>query len=331
MAHEITSTDEIFSTRMPTWHGLGMIFTDYPSREEAQALVHPWEPISAPVYQAVPQVTEEGDLITEYVEIPGQKSITRSDNHEVLGVVGDGYEPVQNNELWDIAEALEGSGVDVCYETAGSLNGGRKVWVLLKLQDPIEIKGDPNGATLPYYALQNSHDGSGAFRGQAIMTRIVCANTAQIADMDARARGTEFTFKHTKNVRDRIEDARQALGGWRESLDDWKLLNEHLLTIEVDRERRDAFLTKFIPEPSGNVISDRVRENIHEARRDFLAVLASPTCEGINKTASGLVAAATEYAEHVRRAHSQQTRFTRSFLKRNEIVQAATKLALSVA
>lgn len=331
MAHEITSTDQMFSTRMPTWHGLGTIFSDYPTREEAQALVHPWEPVTMPVYHAVPTITDAGELVTEYQEITSHKSVVRSDNNDLLGVVGEGYEPVRNDELWDIAEALEGSGVDVCYETAGSLNGGRKVWVLLKLQDPIEIKGDPNGATLPYYALQNSHDGMGAFRGQAIMTRIVCANTAQIADMDAKARGTEFTFRHTKNVRDRIEDARVALGGWRESIEDWRLLNEHLLTLHVDREAREDFLAAFIPEPAGNVVTERVRNNIHEARRDFKALLASPTCEGINDTAAGLVAAATEYAEHVRRAHTSQSRFTRSFLARNQIVQDATRLALAVA
>lgn len=334
MAHQITSTDEMFSTRMPTWHGLGVILPEYPTREEAQAIAHPWEPISEPVYRSVPYLDEQFNppLPAERMEpIEGFQAVVRSDNGHTLGIMGEGYEPVKNDTLWDIAEAVEGSGVDVQYETAGSLDGGKKVWVLLKLQDPISIAGDPNGLTLPYYALQNSHDGSSSFRGQALVTRIVCANTAQVADMEARARGTEFTFRHTKNVGERIEEARQAVAGWRQSIEDWRVLSEHLLTLQAPLEVRREFLERFIPEPVGQVISDRVRANIAQARRDFMGVLYSPTCEGITDTASGLVAAATEYAEHVRRAHTKESRFTRSFLHRNQIVKDATRIALEVA
>ncbi len=48
------------------------------------------------------------------------------------------------------------------------------VWVLVRLKEPLMVKGDKRGETIPYFALQNSHDGVGAFRGQATMTRIVC-------------------------------------------------------------------------------------------------------------------------------------------------------------
>src|SRR5699024_236789 len=116
----------------------------------------------------------------------------------------------------------DGSAADVMVESGGSLKGGRLVWLLLRLKDPLVIEGDPRGATMAYYALQNSHDVSGAFRGQATSTRIVCANTSQMADMDARARGTECVFRHTRNVADRIEQARTALAGWRNALDDWQ-------------------------------------------------------------------------------------------------------------
>ena len=74
------------------------------------------------------------------------------------------------------------------------------------------------------------------------MMRIVCANTSHVADLDARARGTEFVFRHTKNVGDRVEDARRALAGWRDSLDDWAQLQEVLARADVAVALRDPVL-----------------------------------------------------------------------------------------
>lgn len=325
MAHEITTSDNLFSVRERTWHGLGVVLPEYPSREEAQALAHPWEPLTAPLYVAEPRIVD-GIPTTEYVPVDSHKAITRDDSGATLGVVGSSYEPVTNNELWDIAEAVEGSGADVRYETAGSLKGGSKVWVLLRLDEPIQLAGDPRGATLPYYALQNSHDGSGAFRGQAVMTRIVCANTSQAADLDARQRGTEFAFRHSKNVGDRIEQAREALTGWREALTNWVALSEHLLQIEMSEDDVRAFLDRWMPEPDPSYASERVRENVAQARSEWYGSLRSVTCEGIGDTAYGVLQASVEYAEHLRFAQTQETRFRRSYLKRNKIVEHASAL-----
>ena len=326
MAHEITSTDNLFSVRQATWHGLGAILPDHPTREEAQALAHPWEPVKMPLYSAEPHIDSNGDLTTRYVEVESHKAIHRDDNGDTLGVVGKGYQPITNDEMWDIAEAVQGSGVDVRYETAGSLRGGAKTWVLLRLDEPLKIEGDPRGETIPYYALQNAHDGSGAFRGQAVMTRIVCANTAQVADLDAKQRGTEFSFRHSKNVGERIEQAREALAGWRSSLDNWVALSEHLIEIRMNDDEILAFLDRWMPEPDASYASERVRSNVADARREFFGSLHSVTNEGTENTAYGVLNAAVEYAEHLRFAQTQETRFRRSYLKRNKIVEHAAEL-----
>ncbi len=52
-------------------------------------------------------------------------------DRKVLGVVTDRYKVVQNTEAFSFTDALLGEGVR--YETAGSLQGGRKVWLLAKL------------------------------------------------------------------------------------------------------------------------------------------------------------------------------------------------------
>jgi phage/plasmid-like protein (TIGR03299 family) len=327
MAHEITGSDGMFTVRQSAWHGLGTVFEDYPSRAEAQALAHPWEPVGVPVFRAKEVVEEDGKVYEGYEQIEGFKANVRSDNDEVLGVVTEAYTPVLNTELWDVAEALQMSGTDVMYETAGSLQGGKKVWALVRLQEPIAIKGDPRGETIPYFALQNSHDGDGAFRGQATMTRIVCANTARIADMDAQARGTEFTFRHSKNVASRIEQARTALAGWRDSLTAWKAQNDQLISQKIEPLAAVDFLDRFIPMPPENLITERVRKNIESDRSKWLESYQGITGDGIKDTSYGLVQASVEFLNWHRKANNDETRFRRTFLTRDALVGHAVKLA----
>ena len=333
MAHDITDQDNLFTVHRPAWHGLGQVLTDYPTRAEAQAIAHPWNPISEPVYRRVLGV----DPLTEepfeaFEEIEGSKLNVRSDTGYALGVTTDTFEPVTNDEMYDIAEAVEGGAAgSVRYETGGSLKGGSKVWLLLRLKDPLVVPGDPAGATVPYYALQNAHDGSGAFRGQATMTRVVCNNTAHAADLDARARGTEFVFRHTRNVKDRIEQAKQALAGWRESIEGWKIVSEDLINQSVGPQARVLFIEQFIPAPPPHMASERVMENVHNARGQLKNILDSVTCDGISHTAYGLVQAVTEYENHFRVARSKETRFKRTYLDRSTIIADAVKLAREVA
>jgi hypothetical protein len=73
----------------------------------------------------------------------------------VLGIVSDEYEVVDNRDAFRFLDALIGS--ELHFETAGSLWGGRRVWVLARRPEYVELGGDPS-ATYIYVA--NSHDRS---------------------------------------------------------------------------------------------------------------------------------------------------------------------------
>lgn len=332
MAHNITERDGVFSVREPMWHGLGTVLDAHPTRDEAQKLVHNWEPISEPLYRKVPVIHEDGSLETSFEEVEGWRGNCRSDNNGLLGVTTDTYELVSNAEMYDIAEAIEGEADgSVMYETGGSLKGGAKVWLLIRLRDHLEIPGDPNGAIIPYYALQNSHDGLGSFRGQATMTRIVCDNTAQMADFDSRNRGTQLVFRHTSSINERIDEAKMALSGWRDSLVDYQDMAQALLATGITSDQRREFIERFIPMPSENISSQFVRRNVEKAHQQFGAILQSPTTVGIEHTAYGLLSAGVEYLNHERKAHSQESRFKRSYLDRDKLTSHLTKLVREVA
>lgn len=325
MSHELTDTDAMFSVREMPWHGLGAVLPEHPTRAEAQPLVHGWEPIAEPIFAATPQVID-GEPTIAYEEVSGFKRMVRSDNATTLGVVTDTYVPVSNDEMWDVAEALEESASDIKYETGGSLRGGKDVWLMLRLQDPIQIKGDPNGTVLPFYLLQNKHDASGSFKGSATHVRVVCANTMRGADLDAQARGTEFSFRHSKNIKGRIEDARTALAGWRESVEEFQAFSEFLIRQTVDQGQVQHFLERYISLPPNGKYSDRVLNNVMAARTEWLEVYRSQTLEGITGTAYGLVQASSEWSEHIQHARTQETRFQRAYLGKNEGITRAMRL-----
>jgi phage/plasmid-like protein (TIGR03299 family) len=332
MSHQITETDKMFSYRKPTWHGLGTILDEYPTRAEAQKMVHDWEPIGNEIYRKVPAIVDGEPVMVDEV-IPGKIEYRRSDNGQHLSVNNESLAIVYNNDVWDVAEAIQGGpATDVLYETGGSLKGGGLVWVMLRLAEPIKIKGDKS-LNLPYYLLQNGHDGMTAFKGSATNVRVECANTVRFADLDAKMHGTEFTFRHTVNVQDRVAEARRAMTGWRESIDEYTLLAEHMIGEKVSPKGELQFLERFIPAPLSTLTSERVKANIEEARGQFMTVYRSQTNEGITGTSYGLLQAASEWSEHIRRAKGNQmeSKFKRALLTPNTVMTHAKTFALEAA
>lgn len=226
---------------------------------------------------------------------------------------------------------MSGEGGRVLYETGGSLKGGKKVWLLLRFEEPFTIGGRDGTDTIAYFALQNSNDGTAAFRGQGTNVTIVCDNTSQMADMDASIKGTEFAFSHTKNIAERIEEAKEALAGWKESVVVYNRLAEHLLDIPITKEQRTLFIHEFIPMPQESLISPRVRQNVVDGRSKMIDLFDSQTQETIRDSAWGLVQGAIEYSQWYRKAKTAESRFERAYLKKSALTRDALVLAQEVA
>ena len=93
------------------------------------------------------------------VKCPGYFANVRQQDGNILGVVTSRYKVVQNRDAFAFTDELLGEGVR--YETAGSLMGGRKTWILAKLPTRYIIQGEQ---ILPYLVFSNTHDGSGAIK-----------------------------------------------------------------------------------------------------------------------------------------------------------------------
>jgi phage/plasmid-like protein (TIGR03299 family) len=215
MSHGITSKDQMYSVREMPWHRLGVVIDEYPKSidEALEKAGLGWKVNHGDVLVVKrPEWIDDFGVKHEPELIPAQgfKANIREDTGGVLGIVSEEYEVVDNRDAFRFLDALINS--DMRFETAGSLWGGRRVWVLARLPEYVELGGDLS-ATYVYVA--NSHDGSMAVTAAVTPIRIVCANTLGAAlrqgEHGVNAQRT-FRFRHTGNLQAKFAEARQVLG-----------------------------------------------------------------------------------------------------------------------
>lgn len=330
-----------FSVREPSWHGLATVLDAYPeSWDEAREYAGlQWEPETVASYTIAPLTRREISLLDEGTfyfldgEVPaywhdperrynvaiqseGFASVRRDDTHKVLAQPTDRFSLISHKLMGEIIEAILGE-TNVKFETAGSLDDGRKVWALVRLDEPYQVPGD-DSPTYPFLALLNPHDGSGCATGNMTQIRVICWNTWQAADMQAELARTQFKFKHIGNVEERVAEAKTMLAQLRETSDRQRELFEALARVPVNAEEVKTFTELFLPSPAdhGDFVSDRVAANIAQARGAFGRLYnESVTTEGVRGSAYGLLQASTEYLDHVRRHRTTETLVGRQVLR----------------
>jgi phage/plasmid-like protein (TIGR03299 family) len=211
----------------------------------------------------------------------------------------------------------------------GVPDGGRAVWCLALLDEPISLPGD-DSPTLPYLAITSRHDGTGSCALRATAIRIVCANTFRAAELEGERTGATFSFIHKSSWRNRIDEARQAVTGARNEMRRYSELAAELLAIPINSWQRELFVTEFIPMPPQDLVTDRVARNVEEARKALRLLFDSTTNEQIAGTAYGLVQAAGEYLDHVRTARSWETRLNRTLIRPEPLKHRALSLVREI-
>ena len=186
------NVESMFYTRKKPWHGLGVQVQEAPESKDALRLAGlDWKVYQREVY------TDSG------IKIEGYRANVRNTDNKVLGVVTERYKIVQNEEAFSFTDALLGKGVR--YETAGSLQEGKKVWLLARLPKEYIISGEQIS---PYLVFSNSHDGSAAVRVAVTPIRVVCNNTLNLALSTAKR---SWAMVHTGNIKSKIHEAQETL------------------------------------------------------------------------------------------------------------------------
>jgi phage/plasmid-like protein (TIGR03299 family) len=296
MPHEIdTHGDQAAAVfaRTDAWHRLGTTVRDRAfSAEEAMRLGH----LGGWRVRKVPLIAHEvtADCVTS-IDAPGYATVRDNPftgRAEALGVVGAGYEPLQNEDHAGFLNNLADQSGAV-FDTAGSLRGGRQVFITMQLPDTLTIGGTDQVAL--NIAALNSHDGSGAFRILVIPVRVVCANTQAAALAD---HASSFSIRHTRNAKAAVAAARDALG----------LTLRYVEAFEVEADRliqtalTDAEFDTLIAPTFGTVKPDapeRTKQADRQRRHDLSFLFHdADTQAGIRGTAWAGYQAVAEYVDH---------------------------------
>ena len=194
------------SAREHAWHRLGVVLPE--TFDAAQAMEHAklggWN-VRKEALQTVPVIDEHG--VTPSLPVPDQFATVRTNpvtgGTDVLGVVGARVHPDPERGARRLLDSVvDESGAH--FETAGSLRGGRSVFLSMKLPTTMQVGGiDPVDL---YLIALNSHDGTSAFRLMVAPVRVVCANTQALAIR--RAQST-FSIRHTSGAHGHIAQARR--------------------------------------------------------------------------------------------------------------------------
>lgn len=296
MAHEIETHGRqaaaVFARTDP-WHRLGTTVAGQAfSAEDAMRLGHlgGWDVRKVPLTAS--EITEHG---VSTMDVPGFATVrTNPFTHrpEALGVVGSGYHPLQNEEHAEFLNLLADESGAI-FDTAGSLRGGRQVFVTMKLPDSLTIGGtdriDVNIAAL------NSHDGSSAFRLLITPVRVVCANTQAAA---LRRNVASWSIRHTRNAKSAVAAARSALGLTFAYVEEFQTEAERL----INQEMTDAAFFELV-RAAFPVTPDDAPPRARTASRERWASLSAlfhdaDTQAAIRGTAWAGYQAITEYVDH---------------------------------
>ena len=249
------------------------------------------------------------------VGVPRMLANVRSDTGAVLGVVGDGYRPLQNRDAFALADALVDSG-EAHWIGAGSTRGGARVHALMRLDREITIGGATGEDLLPLLLVRNGHDGGLAVTVSVAPFRLACLN-GMIVPIEGAAR--TWKARHTRRIDEKLADARRSLAiAWRyyDALED---LGAQLLAAPLGPAAFDRFLHDLIPDPPIETDRERrrqrnaaqIREEIHDLYR------WTPDLENVRGTAWGALQAVTAYHDHHARTRrtgrsSTEARFERA-------------------
>jgi len=167
MAHQVES---MAWAGEPPWHGLGVEIERGLSPEEILKKAGlDW------IVKSVPLYTEFNG---KYVLVPHSYANQRQSDGKILSQTSSKYNIVQNADAFDFFTKFTKAG-KMSMETAGSLDGGRFIWALARIDKSFKILGKDE--MLPYLLLMQPHAVGHAMIFDFTGVRVVCRNTLNAA------------------------------------------------------------------------------------------------------------------------------------------------------
>lgn len=304
MAHQLTERAngkvEMAYVGATPWHGLGE------KLEENQSL-DAWTVAAGMDWDIKRSRVRYGDGANARI-IDESHVLFRSDTKDALGIVSSKFKIVQPKEVMGFFADLTGS-AGFTMETAGTMFGGKRFWVLARTGQSAVIK---SGADLvgQYLLLATAADGSLATTGRFTTVCVVCNNTLSQA-LTGKAKH-EVKISH-RSIFDGAA-MKDQLGIERDGFTAWANVMRELASDNVRNDEAEQFVFQLLTKADWNKATV---DQIADARetRGYKTIMSlfegagkGATIVGRKGTKWGLLNAVTEYADYHIRATSQDNR-----------------------
>ena len=223
--------------------------------------------------------TDNGLKIPDYVAV-------QSSDGRYLGTVGRGWEPVQPQAIYDLAQ-------DLMDATEGSINGvinmfgGSIIGLSFNLAQREYVASDPVDLN---FVMITSFNGTHGIAGHATSKRLSCLNQCNTSNK-------LYNLRHTKNVSNRLIVVKNILKYYKneiKSFDD-KMMN--LVNTRMSDEESIEWFEKLFPTPKSKNGQTVLKKNT-EIFADLLVNGRGSEIQGVRHTSYGAFQALTEYINH---------------------------------
>lgn len=262
MSHQV---ETMAWTGETPWHGLGVeVDPTLTPQEMLLAAGLDWtvsrRPISVPDHPSAKQA--EGIITaTDYA------MLVRDSDNSIFGPCGKNYVPSQNQEVFEFFDRFVTAG-DMTMETAGSLEGGRKVWGLASIKVGFTLPGGDE--VRGYLLVQAPHIWGKAITIFFTPIRVVCANTLAAALGGSKS---GFSMPHIQAFDvDVHRKAEEALGLARNQMDEFEDAAKVLTGVQYKESELDRFIASLFQtnlldgdKPVDRAKFNRTCESVHEA------------------------------------------------------------------
>ena len=228
--------------------------------------------------------------------------LARSDTQAALSVVSGDYRVVQPKEVLEFYRDLVEER-QYQLETAGALDGGRKVWALARTGLVAGVAGNPADELGAYVLLATSCDKTLATTITFTSVRVVCQNTLSFAVHEVK-KESRRSIKVNHSRRFDADQIKQDLGLMDASWDKFKLQ----LTPMAGKAMSDSAAEEFFQslfqsekEMKEGTISDQKRKEVMQLM-SFYRHAPGQDLPTAKNTLWGAVSAVTYYVDHIRTA-----------------------------
>jgi phage/plasmid-like protein (TIGR03299 family) len=315
MSHEIETT--AWTNEVP-WHGLGTeVGPNMTTEQMMKAAGLDWSVTKEPMF-----IKAGG----KQIKVPDAFALTRDSDHSILDVCGNAYTPVQNAESFEFFREFVEAG-DATMETAGSLKGGRMIWVLANLGKSFKLAGKDE--VKGYLLLANPHQQGKSQKMMFTNVRVVCNNTLTAAlrreSGDGTAPGNVVRRAHRGEFNEVArENAKASLGIAREQFAEFKEFALEMSHFKMDLDATANLIARAFGD------DDMIGETAEVMRKDGakgvqFALQALDSAPGAKLassvgTAWGALNAVTYVTDHLIR-NSADSRMYNAWFGRSAVIK----------